>query len=272
MILREAWALAQGLDGLEAGVLLAEAVGLDRSDLYLQPERTLQPEEVDLFKGLVAKRLAGWPIAYLIGRREFYGGDFAVDGRVLIPRPETELLVEVALRALPGGPVRVGELGVGSGAVILTLARRRPAWRLYGTDLSPAATLVARRNARRLGLAGRVRLWTGDLGEPLRRHRCRVDLLLMNPPYLRTDELPKSGPGSEPTLALDGGPDGLLFYRRLAAEVPELLNPGGRLLVEVGAGQADAVAAIFQENLGGLVERHLDLAGWERALWWEGAG
>lgn len=272
MILREAWALAQGLDGLEAGVLLAKATGLDRSDLYRQPERPLQLAEVDLFQGLVAKKLAGWPTAYLTGRREFYGTDFGVDRRVLIPRPETELLVEVALGSLPEGSARVAELGVGSGAVILTLARRRPAWRLAGTDISQAATLVAHRNARRLGLAGRVRLWTGDLGEPLRRHRWRVDLLLMNPPYLRTDELPGAGPGREPFLALDGGPDGLFFYRRLAAEVPGLLNPGGRLLVEVGADQAGAVSAIFKENLGGSVERYRDLAGWERALMWQSAG
>ena len=266
MKLREAWALARDLDSLEAGVLLAAALGLERSQLYQQPERVLTPAEADSFQSWVRERQAGWPVAYLTGRREFYGQDFAVEPGVLIPRPETELLVEVALD-WPKPAAQVAELGVGSGAVLLTLARLRPTWGFTGTDLSKEALRVAQKNAASLGLSERVRFWAGDLGEPLRRIGWSGDLLIMNPPYLRTDELPAAGPGGEPWGALDGGPDGLGFYRRLAVEAPALLKPGGQLLVEIGAGQAEAVTALFRSR-GGSVDCFRDLAGWDRVLRW----
>jgi release factor glutamine methyltransferase len=240
---------------LDAEVLLAHVLGKDRVFLYTHSEQPLAPEELAAYRELIRRRLAGEPIAYLVGKREFRSLALSVDARVLVPRPDTETAVDVALAALaarPSGapPPVVVDVGVGSGAIALAIKAARPEARVLATDLSPEAAAVARANAAALGLEVDVR--EGDLLAPVGRE-APFDLVVSNPPYIPTGELPSLPPEvrREPRLALDGGADGLDLYRRLAREALPLVRPGGALVVEVGAGQADDVAAIFRQ------------AGWE---------
>ncbi len=238
---------------LEAEVLLRHAAALSREEVLVRPEVPLGSSAAAAYAGLIAQRAAGRPTAYLVGYREFFGLDLCVDERVLIPRPETERLVEVvrdALREHPG-PLIV-DLGTGSGAVAIALARTLPRARLVATDSSAGALEVACLNAARCGLGGRIEWAEGSGLAPLagKGFEETVDAVVSNPPYIPTAEiarLPEEVRNHEPPEALDGGPDGLAVHRMLVADAPRYLRPGGWLAVEVAAtgNQAEAVAALI---------------------------
>jgi release factor glutamine methyltransferase len=278
---------------LDAEVLLRHVLGWSRAALFTHPDRALAPADWETFRALLRRRAEGEPVAYLTGRREFMGLDFAVDRRVLIPRPETEAVVQRALAwlAARGGPAEASpeaavaadavaadavaadavaaDVGTGSGAIAITLAAHCPNLRLYATDASAAALEVARANAARLlGPDGlRVTLLRCDLldgvDEPL-------DLIAANLPYVPTAELPGLQlpvRGFEPHQALEGGGDGLDLYRRLLIQAQTRLAAGGALLMECDARQAQALQSLARTAFPGAhVEVYPDLAGWPRVV------
>ena len=257
---------------LDAQVLLGYVLGVGRAWLIAHPEAVLTPDQARAFERLVQGREARQPVAYLTGQREFYGLDFGVDERVLVPRPETELLVERAVvlvrewQARHGQWPRVVDVGTGSGAIGVSLSVAVPALPLVDlVDASPAALDVARANAERHGVAERLRFWTGDLLAP---PPTPVDLVLANLPYIEAEIIPTLAPEvqREPRLALDGGPDGLDPFRRLFAQVPDHVTPGGVLLLEIGAGQGQAVTELAQVLHPQAVSVHPDLAGLDRLV------
>lgn len=235
---------------LDAEVLLAHVTGLDRAGLYRDWENSLTGEAAAGLFALAERRLSGEPVAYLTGSKEFMGLEFKVDPRVLIPRPETELLVETALKILPSVPVII-DAGTGSGAIAVSLAFYRPRAVVYACDLSPEALAVARLNAARHGVAARVFFFCGDLLKPLagRLPAGGADLIAANLPYIAQEDLPglpREVRLFEPLLSLDGGADGLEFYRRLVKEAPVFLKPGGYLLLEIGDGQGHKIAGLLE--------------------------
>jgi release factor glutamine methyltransferase len=250
---------------LTAELLMAESLGCDRVRLYIDFERPLNKDELARYRAMVERRASGEPTYYLTGRREFYGRSFRVDPRVLVPRPETEHLVEAALERLPAdatGPVL--DLCTGSGCIGLTLAAERRGLQVVATDLSAGALEVARTNAAALGVEGRVELLQGDLYAPVAGRR--FAMIVSNPPYVPSAEIDglSAEVKREPRGALDGGADGLDFVRRIAAGTREALEPGGWLLLEIGDGQGAATVAILEGA--GLVqaEARPDLAGLDR--------
>lgn len=262
----------RGLDSprLAAELLLGHALGIDRIQLILQHQRPLEPDELARYRALIKRRRGGEPIAYVLGVREFYGIPIRVDARVLIPRPDTETLVEVALertraRSMYG---RALDLCTGSGCVAIAFASRRPTWRTLAVDASPDAVAVARDNVQRLGLAWRVGVVEGDLFAPL-PIGARFELVTANPPYIAGDEIATLDAGIrdfEPRMALEGGADGLALVRRIIAESPAQLVSGGVLAMEIGAGQSDEVAPLFEEAGFKGIERKRDYAGHERVV------
>lgn len=254
---------------LDAEVLLASVLGIDRVGVYLRFDQPLAVGEVDAYRELVRRRAGGAPVAYLTGVREFWSIPLAVSPDVLIPRPETELLIECVLASCRPAvsPLRILDLGTGSGALAIALARELPAADVVAVDVSPAAAAVAAANAQRAGVAERVAVVVGSWTSPLDA-AARFDVIVSNPPYVPTAEMATLAAEvrAEPTLALDGGADGLAAYRALVPEAMARLAPGGRVLVEVGAGQAEAVAAILvAAGLEG-VAWHADLAGVPRVV------
>lgn len=253
---------------LEAEVLLADALGTDRARVYLERSRVLAAALRERFAELVRRRADREPFQHLRGVQEFYSREFRVDSRVLIPRADTETLVERAIEALGAREApRIVDVGTGSGVIAITLALELPRARAVAMDFCAAAIEVARENARRLGALDRVELRCGDLLEPVRGER--FDLVVSNPPYVRSGDiagLAVEVRDHEPRLALDGGPDGLAFYRRLAGTAPRVLSPAGSLLVEIGFGQAAAVVEIFAAAGFPSVEVFRDLAGVERVV------
>ena len=251
---------------LEAEVLLRHLLGLSRVQLYQDLDQELDLKAVAEFARLVERRLNGEPVAYITGHREFYGLDFHVDPRVLIPRPETELLVERALDLARKRQISsIADIGTGSGAIAVSLALKLPRVKIYATDVSEPALMVARLNCRRHGVAGRVQLLKGDLLDPL---RMPVDLIIANLPYVTASELSRKSPGSfEPELALNGGPDGLEKIRKLSLSLSEKLKPGGSLLLEIGAGQSRDVTGFLRGVFPAAeIELTPDLAGISRVL------
>jgi release factor glutamine methyltransferase len=254
---------------LDAELLAAQAFGLSRVQLYTQFDRPLLPPELAAFRELVKRRQGGEPVAYLTGHKEFWSLDLAVDARVLIPRPDTETAVEQALAVLDArtaeGPARVADIGTGSGAIALALAKARPTAEVFAVDVSPDALAVARANGERLGLA--VTFLEGSLVGPL-QGLPPFDLIVANLPYVRTDDIAGLAVEvqGEPRLALDGGPDGLLLVRRLVAEAPAALAPGGSLVLEIGAGQAADTAALLRAAGFEEVRTRADLGGIERVV------
>lgn len=251
---------------LDAELLLAETLGLPgRIELYLQHDRPLTGAEVDGFRELVRRRSQGEPVAYLLGRAHFYEEQLEVTPAVLVPRPDTETLVEAALARLPADTTaRLADVGTGSGAIAIAVARQRPGLQVVATELSPPAAAVARRNVARYELASRVQVVEADL---LGGVAGLFDLVVSNPPYIADDD-PRVDPGVrrfEPARALFAGPDGLGVVRRLLADVPAHLAPDGALLVEVGAGQAPVVLALAGEA-GWTGSARRDLAGIERVV------
>jgi len=257
-----------GLDSprLTAELLLAHVLHTSRVRLYTDLDRPLEAGELAAYRGLIARRAAGEPTSYLTGTREFYGRTFAVDPRVLVPRPETELLVEAVLQAVPrDAEIRVLDLCTGSGCVGITLALERPRFRVLATDTSPGAVEVARANAAALGPADRFEARLGDLLAPVEGEP-PFDVVVANPPYVPTGELPTLSPEvrREPPLALDGGADGLDVVRRIAEEAPRRLVPGGLLALEIGDGQGPAVHSLLEAAGYGSVRIERDLARHDR--------
>jgi release factor glutamine methyltransferase len=255
---------------LEAEVLLRHVLQLDRAYLYLRLPDELAAEQEREFQSLIARRVAHTPTAYLTERREFYSLSLAVGPGVLIPRPETEGVVDAVLeagRALLAERSRVTfvDVGTGSGAIALAVAKHLPALRVFATDSSPAALAVADLNAKRLRLAGRVIFLSGDLLDPLDGP---VDLVAANLPYIPTDvwaALPPEIREHEPRAALDGGPDGLRVIDRLLGQVPGYLSPGGSVILEISHDQGAALRSLVEARLpGATVEVRPDLAGLDR--------
>ncbi|MRG94830.1 peptide chain release factor N(5)-glutamine methyltransferase [Polyangium spumosum] len=255
---------------LDAELLLCHVLGIDRIKLIVDAERPLARPELTRYRELFVRRRSGEPIAYLLGVREFYGRPFRVDKRVLVPRPDTETLVEVALERTRHLDLsaRVLDLCTGSGCVAISLARERPTTCVLGLDLSPDAAEVARENVVRLG-ATNCAIGVSDLFAALEGRDVAFDLVTANPPYIpdaEIDTLMVDVRGFEPRLALAGGADGLDLLRRIAAEAPRFLAPGGVLAVEVMAGQAPDVSALFAERGFSEIETRRDLGGHERVV------
>jgi release factor glutamine methyltransferase len=261
---------AAGIPGpvIDARVLVEAACGVTRADIVADPYRELDAGQVERLDDYLERRIRREPVSHILGRRGFWNLMLGVTPDVLTPRPETEVIVDHALRLFPEGrPFSLLDLGVGSGAILLAILAERPAGRGLGVDASEEALAVARDNAARLGLAGRVALlrgdWTAGLGDN------GFDLVVSNPPYIATDVIETLDPEVrvyEPRLALDGGVDGLEAYRTLAPEVLRVLKPGGRFLVEIGFDQRVAVEALFQQAGALEVETLPDLSTHDRVV------
>ncbi|MGD1994914.1 MAG: peptide chain release factor N(5)-glutamine methyltransferase [Anaerolineae bacterium] len=249
---------------LEAELLLSEAMGHPRVSLLAHPEWTPTPEQRAVFHGWLDRRATGYPLPYLTSRANFYGLELKVTPDALIPRPETETLVDLALQLKPRVAV---DVGTGSGAIALALAKHLPHVHIVATDLSAAALQVAAANVRRYGLENRIHLVQSDLVRPL---ALSADLVVSNPPYVAEEEwttLPRSIQQHEPALALLGGAGGMTVIRRLLQSAGRILRSGGRLLMEIGAGQGSAAAKQARSLLPGTrVSVHADLAGRDRVL------
>ena len=259
---------------LNAELLLAQCLGFSRETLYANLRREIQTEEKKALDELLRRRMAGEPLQYLLGHQEFWSVDLKVDPRVLIPRPETEVLVDQALSILatPSGRVpRVLDIGTGSGAIVIALTNEFVEIFAVATDISQEALQVAKENARKVGVGQRIRFVRGDLLHPFRPLTGGVfDLILSNPPYIcRSDieELTREVKDHEPRLALDGGEDGLDFYRRMSRQVPSYLREGGWLLVEIGQGQGTEILTLFEQSgCFSAPELVRDLSGIERVI------
>jgi release factor glutamine methyltransferase len=228
---------------LDAEVLLAHTCGCRRIDLYVNSQQPLTDDQRQQMRELVQRRSHAEPVAYLVGKREFFSLEFEVSCDVLIPRPDTETLVVAAIDFLKGRPEpRAVDVCCGSGCIGIALAHQLSSLKVVSIDISPRAIEVTRRNAERLKVADRVDCHVGDLLAPLKAG-VLYSLIAANPPYVRTDELEtlSADVRHEPTLALDGGPDGLVPHRRLLEEAPRHLETGGRLLLEISPEQASAV-------------------------------
>lgn len=234
---------------LTSEILLGHVLSVPRVKLYMDLDRPLSKDELGTYRGLIQRRLGGEPTQYLTGVREFYGRRFKVDARVLIPRGETELLVEAALQALPKDtPARVIDLCTGSGCVAVSLAAERPQASVWATDLSVDALAVARDNAEANGVGGRVTFFEGDLFAPVPQG-ATFDVIVSNPPYVKASEIAglQKEVQKEPRLALDGGDDGLSIIRRLIAGAKGRLKAGGLLALEIGDDQGPALLELLQQ-------------------------
>lgn len=253
---------------LEARVLAGEAFGLTREALLARDDQTARPEELARLEDLVARRIRGEPTARLLGRQEFWSLEFGLGPETLIPRADSETIVEAALAAIAdrSAPLRLVDFGTGSGCLLLALLSELPNAEGLGIDASAETLAVAARNAERLGLAGRAAFGLGDWGQGLSGP---FDLIVSNPPYIRDGEIAGLAPEVarfEPRRALAGGADGLDCYRALAPDIARLLAPGGLAVLEVGQGQADAVEAILAATGLKPAGRRADLAGIDRAI------
>lgn len=274
--------------GHDAASLLGQVLGRPRLELPLSYSRELRPAELAAYEALVERRAAREPLQYILGTQAFLDFEVKVDRRVLIPRPETEILAEKAIAlgrevgaarerglarecglARQPGTLRVADVGTGSGCIAIAMARGLPAARVWATDASEDALTVARENAARLGVTDRVVFLRGDFLVPLTEAGTVVDLLVSNPPYIprgELAELQEEVRGHEPRKALDGGTDGLSAYRALASGAPAVLSPGGRVAFELGYGQAEAVRALLRAAGFADIEVGPDLAGISRVM------
>ena len=266
---------AKGIESaaLDAEILLGHALGLSREQILLVAHARLNDAQTRAYEGLLSRRLKREPTAYITGTREFWSLDFCVSPDVLIPRPETELLIEVALRLAkerysPQSP-RIIDLGTGSGAIAVALASELTRAEIVATDISAEALVVATGNAVRNEVAERIRFVQGDLFDPVPPEK-PADLVVSNPPYICRCDIDMLAPEVnrwEPRRALDGGLDGLEYYRRIAAQAFRYLAPHGALAVEVGAGMSQTVAALFQDAAEcAAVKTYNDYAGIERVV------
>jgi len=239
--------------------LLSDVLGVSRIELFMQYDRPVLVSELDRFREVVKRRAAGEPLQQILGETEFYSRVFKVEPGVFIPRPETEHLVEAAAALLaPAGqslvsPILV-EIGCGTGIISLSLAADLRRLTAHATDINPAAVSLAERNAHTLGVEARVHIHQGSKFDPLPTSlQGQVDLLISNPPYIRSEDiagLPEDVKGHDPHTALDGGADGLVFYRALAAKMKLWVRPGGHIAVEIGDDQGEDVKSIFEASGG----------------------
>jgi release factor glutamine methyltransferase len=249
--------------GLDAEVLLAHVLGVARARVRSHPEESRTPEDQATYVALIERRARGEPLAYLVGQREFWSLELAVTPAVLVPRPETELVVERALALRPEPSVRAADLGTGSGAIALALARERPRWQLVATDVAGDALALAQRNAAALGI-GNVAFRQGSWLAPLAGER--FALIVSNPPYVSaSDPVLAAAPlAYEPTGALTPGGDGLAALQEIIRAAPAHLTPGAWLVLEHGTGQGPEVASALVARGFGHVRSHRDLGGHER--------
>ena len=264
---------AAGIDSarLDARLLASFVLGWDPARVLAHPEHAPGGGEWERLQSLLARRANRQPRAVIIGKREFWGLDFAVTADTLVPRPESETLIEAALAATEDrdADLNILDLGTGSGCLLLALLSELPNARGLGVDLSAAALKVAAGNAAILGLEGRAEFRQSDWDRGLDGTERRFDLILANPPYIADDEFAALEPEVsrfEPRLALSGGPDGLTSYRSLAPQIGPLLAPGGGAFVETGAAQAGAVSALFDDHGLAVVCVHQDLSGRPRVV------
>ncbi len=255
----------------DAEVLLAHALNLRRVDLYLRYDQPLRPEELARYRTLIQRRAAREPTQYITGRQEFWSLSLEVSPAVLIPRPETELLVELALEAFPDTPLRALDIGTGSGAIAIALATERLQWHILAGDLSHEALQLARRNAQRHGVDGRIHFFQGDLTAPLRPFPPSFHVICANPPYIGDAEWSELAPEItrfEPRQALlGGGPDGTLLPARLLREAVPLLCPEGVLLMEIAPSQTKKLKHLAQSLAPNTqVSIHKDYGGKHRLL------
>jgi len=261
---------------LNAELLLAHSLNLSREGLYVYLHGQVKREEQETLEKLIRRRILGEPLQYLLGHQEFWSIDFKVDGRVLIPRPETELLVEQALSILSETPERktpsVLEIGTGSGAIAISLAKEVRDIFLVATDISKEALLLAEKNARSSDVLQQIEFVNGNLFAPFRLLRGAepFDLILSNPPYIASldmDGLAREVKDYEPAIALNGGEDGLAFYRSIVSQAPSYLRSGGWLLLEVGQGQREKVSIMFDKQEDFFAPQWVrDLSGIERVV------
>lgn len=242
---------------LDSELLLAHLLNCRRLDLYLRFDQPLSEVEVAGYRELVRRRASREPLQYIRGRQEFWSLDFEVDQGVLIPRPETEVLVEQALSlfnrgGIPGkGTPRILDVGTGCGVIAVCLAREITDAEIWAVDRSPYAIAMARKNAGTLGVGHRIRFVRGDMTAPFKERGKGFDLILSNPPYVDSKDMDGLDPevrDHEPREALDGGLGGMVFIHRILGEAPGLLSPGGRLLVEMDPGQIDEALKTTQEH------------------------
>jgi release factor glutamine methyltransferase len=261
-----------GTPRLDAELLLAAACGVDRTALHARSRAPVPSRSTKLFRAFLARRLQREPLQYIVRRQEFWSLDFTVTPDVLIPRPETELLVELALGAAGGigarhaVPLRLCDVGTGSGCIAVALAHELPSAEVWALDLSMRALAVAELNAERLGVAARVRCLRSDLFASVALQR--FDIVLANPPYLTDNELADLQPevACEPRTALDGGADGLAIIRRVFAAAPDRMVDGGWLLMEIGCEQAAAVKSLARAAGFTAISIRSDYAGLPRVL------
>jgi len=235
-----------------AEILLAHTLGVGRVDLYIQYDRPVEPRELAVFKGLIQRRLQREPVAYIVGEKGFWSLDLKVTPDVLIPRPETEILVEAALSIIPPAasskPFEVLDLGTGSGAIVLALARERLGHRFCAVDNSQRALAVAQENTRRYGLEAAVTFLLGNWFDAVGDRQRHFDLIVSNPPYISRpdlERLPLEVSRYEPREALDGGPDGLDAIRLIIERAAAHMSPGGWLIFEIGYDQWASVEALM---------------------------
>jgi release factor glutamine methyltransferase len=266
---------AAGIDNVrfEARLLLAHAAGLSAEQLIARGAEPAPAAVAERLRALTARRVLREPMAYILGEREFWGLPFKVSPAVLVPRPDSETLIEAALALMPDRqrPWRILDLGVGSGCLLLTLLREYPAASGVGLELSEEALAVAQANAEALGVDMRARLVLGDWQQPEWHQRLGgpFDLLVSNPPYIEAGAIERLMPEVarfEPRLALDGGPDGLAAYRNIATAAPALMAPDGRVLVESGEGQVTEISRIFASAGLAMEAPWRDLAGIDRVV------
>ena len=271
-ILSKSFALAGIESGMtDARALIGAALRLSRAQLLAQSDRLLEPREIAAIDALAARRMKREPVSRILGRKEFWSLMLDVTPDVLVPRPDTETLIEAALDYVVRGglrlePLRILDIGTGTGALMLALLQELPNARGVATDVSVAALHVARGNAERLKLASRCSFVACNLADGVQG---RFDLIVSNPPYIARGAIALLDPevrDFDPRLALDGGADGLDAYRAIAASVPPLLAPGGRLIMELGVGQAPPVTALFEAAKFIVLSVRNDLGGIARAL------
>jgi release factor glutamine methyltransferase len=260
---------------LNAELLLARSMGIRREELYTRLHSQIKEEEQEALDAFVQRRVSGEPLQYILGHQEFWSFDVKVDSQVLIPRPETELLVEQALSILGSTPFRkaplVLELGTGSGAIAISLAREVKEMLIVATDVSEEALELARQNALRAGVEGKIAFVHGDLFNALQssKEKGPFDVIVSNPPYVPRSDIASLAKEvrNEPRIALDGGEDGLDFHRRIISEAPAYLQAGGWLLLEMGQGQGARISALIREKADFLRPQILsDLSGIERVV------
>lgn len=256
--------------GLEAELLLAHALGSDRVHLYQRLRDSLTDPQEQAYSALLERRLKHEPTPYITGRKEFYGLELEVTPAAIIPRPETEVVVELAAefaRSLPARALTIVDVGTGGGAIAIALALELPSQEIIASDTSRRALALARRNAARFGLQGRIHFLQGDLLAPLAG---TVDIIVANLPYVKTTDwewLPPEICRFEPRQGLDGGPDGLRVIRRLLQQAPHYLRQGGALFIEIGDEQGAAASQLAREAFPqGHIQIKQDLAGLDRVL------